>query len=176
MDKKKKTEEPAKTPKLNKNGTPRAKAVRKAPMDAFVDKVTKYVKNETAAVKRAASLTKTFTGIEATLKAWGKLPGENLSATEVLDIVTGLKESGFVPAKGSTRAPGFSECQLVQLKPDFVVAYQSVYSDVEIGSMVYSFHDDVNKRAMCGTDGRFMAVKESHIEPRGTVHTVPAAA
>ena len=179
MARTKKTEKTVKAPKapaLKKDGTPRAKPVRKAPLDRFADKVNKYAVSETAAVKRAESLTKTFVGIEKTLAAWGHPVPENASITEVQDAVSALVAAGFDPPKGRVKSDSFSEGTPVQLKPDFVTAYLSVYSQEEITSMVYSFYDDVNKRAMCTTAGRVMAVKPSHLEPFGTVHAVPVAA
>lgn len=162
---------PEKAPATRKDGTPRKKPVRLGPVGTLVAKASRYVKDETKAVAKAASLDKSFKAIEGTLKKWGKLPDGEHMASELLDIATALREAGFVPATGVATAEKFVEGDLVELKPDFVEAFKSVYSDVEIGSMSYYFFDDVSKMAQCKTDGRMMIVKLRQIQARTVAPT-----
>ena len=158
-----------KAPKLNKDGTPRAKPVRLPVLEAFTNKLAKYAKDEEAAVERAAALNTAFSGFETTLKAWGKLTAENPTIGEMQDIAKSLSTEGFVPPKGRVTVETFVEGTPVQIKEDFRAAYSHVYSEIERTTMVYDFYDDVNKRAMCKTDGRTMIVKPKHLEPRAIV-------
>ncbi len=174
-----KTDEKTKAPKLNKDGTPRAKPVRQAPLPRLVSQVTKYIKDEENAEKRAKALGKKFDGFVATLQAWGRLPeSAELTAADIKTVADQLVAENFAPPAGVKRVvvPEFTTGNDVQIKADFRSAYAFVYSEAERNSMRFDFFDPVNKVAMCKTDGRTMSVKLKHIEPRVTEDSADTAA
>jgi len=174
-----KKDEKAKAPKLNKDGTPRAKPVRQAPLPRLVSQVTKYIKDEENAEKRAKALGKKFDGFVATLRAWGKLPeSAELSASDIKTVADQLVSENFTPPASVKRVvvPDFVTGNEVQIKADFKAAYAFVYSEAERNSMRFDFFDPVNKVVMCKTDGRTMSVKLKHIEAKGSEDSADASA